>query len=112
MTYESKPYAICAKIRIKKRGKMRRFKRLFAVLFIVSTLLGALHEVIHDHDHHADASVEESCPLYLLGHTPVVLNDETPPVNLAAAFEAYKAPPAPHPSTAPALFKNRSPPLS
>ncbi len=96
----------------KRGGKMRRFKRLFAVLFVVSTLLGALHEVIHDHDHHADAHMEESCPLYLLGHTPVVLNEEAHLETLAATFEPYKTPPETHASNIPVLFKNRSPPLS
>ncbi|MFZ2889390.1 hypothetical protein [Sulfuricurvum sp.] len=54
---------------------MRRIRGFFLLLFISATLISALHEVIHDHHHELENHIEEDCPLYLMVHTPVVLND-------------------------------------
>lgn len=56
---------------------MRRFRRLFVLLFISATFISALHELIHNHNHEFGPHFEEECPLYLMAHTPALLNDST-----------------------------------
>lgn len=90
---------------------MRRIRGLFLLLFIGATLISALHEVIHDHHHEFDSHVEEDCPLYLMAHTPVVLNDAVSPHIIDTLFLTYALNESARISVDRIPSNSRSPPL-
>lgn len=91
---------------------MRRFRRLFVLLFISATFISALHELIHNHHHEFDSHVEEGCPLYLMAHTPAVLNDASPTGSIDTVFLSFFSAESSRITIDSIPSNSRSPPLS
>jgi len=89
---------------------VRQFRRFFTALFVVATLIGALHEIIHDHHHEIGNDVEESCPIYLLTHTSVVLVDNIGLQSISVSYEPIILPLSIEIASSIIHTKSRSPP--
>lgn len=91
---------------------MRRFRRLFVLLFISATLISALHEVVHDHPYEFGSHIDEECPLYLMAHTPALLNDSTPTDPINTIFLSFSSTESARITIDFIPSNSRSPPLS
>lgn len=65
---------------------MRRFQRLFALLFILSIFITAAHQASHDHHAH------ELCEVCILAHSPALLNESIPLIDIESIYLPYSNP--------------------
>lgn len=91
---------------------MRRFRRFFVLLFISATFISALHEIIHEHHQEFGSQIEEVCPLYLVAHTPAVLNETMPAASIDTIFLSFFSAEAARITIDFIPSNSRSPPLS